>query len=66
MPVLDEIQTSAGTSHDLIVFAVVIVDLRKAAQANIGCSLKVGILHARGDRDLLGIGIIDDVDPSHG
>ena len=66
MPVLDEIQTSAGTSHDLIVFTVVIVDRREATQADIGCSLEVGVLHARGDRDLLGIGIIDYVDPSHG
>jgi hypothetical protein len=39
---------------------------RKAAQADIGCGLEVGVLYARGDRDLLGIGIIDDVDPSPG
>ena len=30
-----------------------------------GCSLEVGVLHARGDGDLLGIGIVDDVDPAH-
>jgi hypothetical protein len=55
-----------GTSHDLIVFPVVIVDRREATQADIGCSLEVGVLHARGDRDLLGIGIIDYVNPSRG
>ena len=52
--------------RDLIVFAVVIVGRRDAAQADIGCSLEVGVLYARGDSDLLGIGIIDDVDPAHG
>jgi hypothetical protein len=51
---------------DLIVFAVVIVGRRDAAQADIGCSLEVGVLYARGDSDLLGIGIIDDVDPAPG
>jgi hypothetical protein len=52
--------------YHLIVLAVVIVGRRDAAQADIGCSLEVGVLHARGDGDLLGIGIIDDVDPSRG
>ena len=47
--------------RDLIVFAVVIVGRRDAAQAD--CSLEVGVLHARGNGDLLGIGIIDNVDP---
>jgi hypothetical protein len=32
--------------HDLIVFAVLIVDRREAAQADIGCSLEVGVLAA--------------------
>src|SRR6516165_6972507 len=52
--------------RDLIVFAVVIVGRRDAAEADIGCSLEVGVLHARGDGDLLGIRILDDVDPAHG
>jgi hypothetical protein len=55
-----------AVSHDLIVFAVVIVGRRDAAQADIGCSLKVGVLYARGDSDLLGIWIINDVDFAHG
>ena len=55
-----------GPSHDLIIFAVVIVRRRKAAKADIGCSLEVGVLYARGDRDLLGIGIIDNIDSSAG
>jgi hypothetical protein len=55
-----------GRSHDLIVFVVVIVGRRKTAQADIGCSLEVRILHARGDRDLLGVGIIDNIDSSAG
>jgi hypothetical protein len=42
-----------GTADDLIVFADVIIGRCKAAQADIGCSLEVGVLHAR---DLLGIG----------
>jgi hypothetical protein len=53
-------------AHDLAVFAVVIVGRRDAAQADIGCSLEVGVLYSRGDRDLVGIGVIDDVDPSRG
>src|SRR5262245_56726442 len=48
------------------VFAVVIAGRRDAAEADIGCGLEVGVLHARGDGDLLGIGIVDDVDPAHG
>ncbi len=51
---------------DLIVFGVVIVGRRKAAEADIGCSLEVRILHARGDRDLLGVGIIDNINCSAG
>ena len=52
--------------NELVVFAVVIVRWGKAAQADIGCSLEVGVLYARGDGDLVGIGVIDDVDPSRG
>ena len=52
--------------NDLVVFALVIVGPRDAAQADIGCTLEVGVLYARADRDLVGIGVIDDVDPSRG
>src|SRR5262249_25215151 len=48
------------------VFAVVIVGARHAAEAGIACSLEIGVLHARCDSDLLGIGVVDDIDPAHG
>src|SRR4029450_128273 len=51
-----------GTSS---VFAVVIVGGRHAAEAGIACGLEVGVLHARCDGDLVGIGIVDDIDPAH-
>src|SRR5262249_24561649 len=44
-------------ARGLAVFAIVIVGRRVAAEADIGCGLEVGVLHARGDGDLLGIGI---------
>src|SRR5262249_44928350 len=53
-------------ARELAVFAVVIVGRGQAAEAGIACGLEVGVLHARCDGDLLGIGIVDDIDPAHG
>src|SRR5215470_5083420 len=48
------------------VFAGVIVGGHQAAEAGIACGLEVGVLHARGDGDLVGVGVVDDIDPAHG
>src|SRR5262245_3533328 len=46
-----------GACANSSVFAVVIVGGRHAAEAGIACGLEVGVLHARCDGDLLGIGV---------
>src|SRR5262245_20086876 len=48
----------------LIVLAVEVIGRRQAAEADKGCGLEVGVLHARGDGDFAGIGIVHYVHPA--